>query len=418
MHKKWWKKAGTPLLLALSLGIVSQAGLWPDAVLRGYASQAAPGSPVTEYTEEELSALKDNVLEYSEIPGLIEQYNITFQNQLESYYNNPGGGTGLTREQLLSLAAELRTEAETLSREAEDMKDEIGKEEYQEYRDNIAAFKSYAKQLTDAAAGKTAAGAAAVRSLRLTRNEQTISAQEKMREVQGLSDQQAVAEKKAEIAELTYETAKRQQELGIYAEEDVLSAKEALDSANAALAAAKASLESKKQDLLVMLGWRYGADPVIGRVPAPDPAALAAMNPETDSAKAIENNTTLYTTRMTASKSLGGADKKARIVQDEENNVRNGLFQLYEDVEYKKAAYEAAGLQFQAATADKESADRKMELGMISRLEYLTAEASFLSAQASMDQAAVDLTAAIEAYQWAVKGMLDGVSSSMKMSAS
>ena len=169
-YDRKWKRAGVLILTtAVVLGGVPEYGL--------FAVQAAQReSAVTEYDEETLARLRDHVLEYEEIPGLIEQYNMTFRNQLESFYYNPDGSMGLTKEQLLSLAGELREEAEILSEEAEDMKPDIGRKEYEEYQANIRALKSYAKSLEDASEGKSSAGASAIRGLRITRNQQTKAA--------------------------------------------------------------------------------------------------------------------------------------------------------------------------------------------------------------------------------------------------
>lgn len=54
-----------------------------------------------------------------------------------------------------------------------------------------------------------------------------------------------------------------------------------------------------------MLGWRYDADPRIQKVPEPDLAAIASYDPAADISKAIENNVTLYDTRMASSRLQG-----------------------------------------------------------------------------------------------------------------
>ena len=95
-----------------------------------------------------------------------------------------------------------------------------------------------------------------------------------------------------------------------------------------------------------MLGWRYDADPVIQKVPEPDLARIASYDPAADISKAIENNVTLYDTRMASSSSQGGAVAKARTIKDQENEVRTSLDLLYKDVLQKQAAYEAAKTKF------------------------------------------------------------------------
>lgn len=401
---KKWKRTG---ILFLSAAMV--AGNVPWLSENGLLTVRAAGkaSPVTEYDEETLDKFRDNVLEYWEIPGLVEQYNTTFRNQLEQYYYNPGSSTGLTRQQLLDLAEELRNEAKILEDTAEEDKSELTRRQYEDYRSNIRVLKARAKDLEDAAEGKSAAGTSAIRALRITRDKKTKEARALMRDYETLEAQSEIAHKNLEIAELSYGTAKRQMELGLYSAEDVLSAEEALNAARAKDASAKTAYVSGKQELIKMLGWNYDGDPEIRKIPEPDLEAIAGYDPSKDEAKAIENNITLFETRMNSSKSQGGANKKARNIQEQENSVRSSLDLLYRDVMQKKASYEAAVLQYTAAQADKAAADRKYSLGMLSGQQYLTAENTWLTEEAALESAGLSLMAAMEEYEWAVKGLLE-----------
>jgi len=123
-------------------------------------------------------------------------------------------------------------------------------------------------------------------------------------------------------------------------------------------------------------------------------------------------NYTLYDTRMAASKDSGGAVQKARNIKDQEDSVRSSLDLMYQELKQKQKAYEASETLYEAAKADKAAADRKNALGMMSRQEYLQAESAWLSSEASHTAAKLDLTGAIENYQWALEGLLDIGSSS------
>lgn len=401
---KKWKRTGI-LFLSAAMVAGNVPGLSEGGLLTAQAARAA--SPVTEYDVETLDKFRDNVLEYWEIPGLVEQYNTTFRNQLEQYYYNPGSSTGLTRQQLLDLADELRNEAKILEDSAEEDKSELTRRQYEDYRSNIRVLKARAKDLEDAAEGKSAAGSSAIRALRITRDKKTKEARALMRDYETLAAQSEIADKNLEIAELSYETAKRQMELGLYSAEDVLSAEEALNAARAKAASAKTAYVSGKQELIKMLGWSYDGNPEIRKIPKPDLEAISGYDPSRDEVKAIENNITLFETRMSSSKSQGGANKKARNIQEQENSVRSSLDLLYRDVMQKKAAYEAAALQYTAAQADKAAADRRHGLGMVSSQQYLTAENTWLSEKAAYEAAGLSLTAAMEEYEWAVKGLLE-----------
>ncbi len=401
---KKWKRTGI-LFLSAAMVAGNVPGLSEGGLLTAQAARAA--SPVTEYDVETLDKFRDNVLEYWEIPGLVEQYNTTFRNQLEQYYYNPGSSTGLTRQQLLDLADELRNEAKILEDSAEEDKSELTRRQYVVYRSIIWVLMAWARDLVVAAEGKSAAGSSAIRALRITRDKKTKEARALMRDYETLAAQSEIADKNLEIAELSYETAKRQMELGLYSAEDVLSAEEALNAARAKAASAKTAYVSGKQELIKMLGWSYDGNPEIRKIPEPDLEAISGYDPSRDDVKAIENNITLFETRMSSSKSQGGANKKARNIQEQENSVRSSLDLLYRDVMQKKAAYEAAALQYTAAQADKAAADRKHGLGMVSNQEYLTAENTWLSEKAAYEAAGLALTAAMEEYEWAVKGLLE-----------
>ena len=95
---------------------------------------------VTEYDEAALVKFKDNTLEYWEIPGLIERYNTDYQNQLQNFYYNPGGSTGLTKDQMLAMAADLRAEADEMERDANDVQydETVSHDVYKGYKANMS----------------------------------------------------------------------------------------------------------------------------------------------------------------------------------------------------------------------------------------------------------------------------------------
>lgn len=233
-----------------------------------------------------------------------------------------------------------------------------------------------------------------------------------MRTYETLKDQYEIALLNQEIAKQNYEAALKKKDLGMMSKEDVLTVEDALNSANGSALQAASGLNTQKQTLITMLGWDYNADPEIAKVPEPDLSVIASFDPKKDEAKAIEMNYTLYDTRMTSSKSAGGAVTKARNIKDQEDSVRSSLDLMYKDLKQKQKAYEASETLYEAAKADKAAADRKNELGMLSRQEYLQEESAWLSSEASHTAAKLDLTGAIENYQWALEGLLDIGSSS------
>lgn len=411
MRANKWNKAGLIALSAAFMGSFSIAAA--GAGMTAFAATTKDVA-ITEYDEASLQKFKDNTLEYWEIPGLIERYNTDYQNQLQKYYYNPGGSTGLTKDQMLQMASDLRADADEMERDANDVQydETVSRDVYQGYKANMHALRAYAQQLEDAANGKGAGGSAALRGLRITRNQKTKTAREAMRTYETLKDQYEIALVNQEIAQQNYDAAVKKKDLGMFSAEDVLSAQDALNTANGTTLKTGSSLQSQKQTLITMLGWDYSGNPEIRDVPEPDLSVIASFDPKKDEAKAIEMNYTLYDTRMTNSKDAGGAVTKARNIKDQEDSVRSSLDLMYQDLKQKQKAYEASETLYEAAKADKAAADRKNALGMMSRQEYLQAESAWLSSEASHTSAKLDLTGAIENYQWALEGLLDIGSSS------
>lgn len=53
-----------------------------------------------------------------------------------------------------------------------------------------------------------------------------------------------------------------------------------------------------------------------------------------------------------------------------------------------------------------QAADRKYSLGMMGKLEYLSAQAEFLTSKSNKEVADIELFSAMEKYDWAVKGLI------------
>lgn len=372
------------------------------AVMLALTATPVMATPLTDYTEEEMAAFQDNTLEYWEIQGLVEHYNPTYLNQLEIFYGNPDGSTGLTKEQLINLAAELRAEVSDLEDEMEDLEMDKNHPLYEDYKSNIKVMKSYARELEDALDGS----AATRRALKRVRNQIMIDISAQMRSYQSLKMQDEIQEKNLEIAQLTYDSAVRQMELGMYSKENVLAAVDALNAAKAAADAAEASVTQAKQSLITALGWGYNSEPVIMAVPEPNLEKIKGYDLEKDMEPAISMNYDLSDLRKTDAKELGGVNEKKKQIREKEDQVRMQLEFLYRDVQQKQASYEAAMNGWTVAEANKAQADRKYRLGMISKQEYLNAEAAWLTVKASREKAALDLIASMETYEWALNGLM------------
>ena len=60
--------------------------------------------------------------------------------------------------------------------------------------------------------------------------------------------------------------------------------------AEAAITSAESAVASAKENLCLMLGWKYGDEVEIGELPEPEPAMSDSVNLDEDLVKAVENN--------------------------------------------------------------------------------------------------------------------------------
>ena len=244
------------------------------------------------------------------------------------------------------------------------------------------------------------------RLLRIARNQLTVEVSAKMREYQMQVSQQAIQMKNLEIAEAAYNTAKRQADLGMYSAAQLRFAENARNAAQALADASAAGVIQKRSELVAPLGWAYNGNPEIRPIPEPDLTKIDAYDLVSDMETAVNNNYDLGDIRKTDSSEYGGAKEKREELDTATKTVKMQFEMLYKNVLSAKESYSGAMTAWTAAENKKNLADRKIALGMLSRNEYLQAEADWLTAKASKEQAELNLSAAMETYEWAVKGLM------------
>ena len=77
----------------------------------------------------------------------------------------------------------------------------------------------------------------------------------------------------------------------------------------------------------------------------------------------------------------------------------------YQKVMQAKANFDEAALNMDVASKNWNTSNTKYQLGTISRIENLQAEAAFVTAQSEMEQKKLELFQALENYDWIIKGV-------------
>lgn len=384
MRRKQAAAAATALLLAL---------LAPGAALAGPsgASGADGGAE-----EERLLQLNDGLLEYSELPDLVERYNVTYKNTFSQTIN---------QSQNLEAARQLGKDANQVMEDALDLKDddmdEATRALYESYRDTAREMRKQAAKISNEDISGTT-----LRSMKMLKNQQTMLAQSLMIQYQEALSKKELTEKEEELAKASYDAVKAQAELGMASQEQVLAANQAWLKAQSAVTELDSTISSLKQNLLITCGWDADSDPQIAPLPQPDPARVDSLDVAADTETATEASYTLMSLRQSAASGSVSRNAKKRNVSQARQGIAVSMQGLYAKAVSARQAYEGAEADFQAASMDMQAADQKNAMGMMSRVDYLQAQVNYLTAKAARDAAQIELFSSLETYDWAVKGMI------------
>lgn len=346
--------------------------------------------------EETWQRLQDNILEYDEIGDLVENYNPDYLQMLEQIDSNTQIYEDAAKE-FREVARDNRSEA----RAAKDNDDLM----------LFAIYEGTARGYTEAAKGYEKV----VKSIQSNTRHQRRKVWKMLTSgVQQLMNgyQQALASKElvdtaVELAQAAYDSTVTQRGVGMATDTDVESALKSLQSAQGQQKVLEDTMTSLKQNLCLMTGREYNASVDIKEIPAPDLAGIGHMNPENDLTKAVGNNYTVIEQRNISGKGTANYDNKMRILDESEAKIKTQLESLYQAVLESKTAYDAANTAFAGAQITMNGNDLKYQMGMLGRLEYLQLKMAYLQQKAALRTEELNLTQAMENYNWAVEGLAD-----------
>lgn len=384
------KKTGTGWRGFLTLSLA--------AALAGAAPAGAlAASPEFARTPEEWERLRDNTLEYEEIPDLIREYNSTVQNNMISYGDYRGKDAN-------EIAEDYREAAQTLYDSVVwPSEDDTG---YAMLYSAAETAQAQARQLEKMADENVSDGMIIKWQYDQVEASLSSTAQNLMSQYYQLLENRKTAEAGKELAEASLRSVETQASLGMATENDVLTAREAVKTAEAGVISVESNIQSVKQNLQVMTGWAYNSEPEIAQMPPVDVTRIDAMNPETDLEKALENNYTLLIAKRTLENTSDAANQQIQrqTIANTEQQIASGLTDLYSQVLQARNTYDQARSALELEEKNMAAAETKYGLGMISRLEYLQARNAYVESQANFRIQELALQSAMDAYDWALRG--------------
>ena len=351
------------------------------------------GSPEFARSAEEWAKLRDNVMEYDELAGLIHEYNVTVQNNQRDYNEKKNKTSDEIAQDYRDAADAVRSSMSGDDSPQAILQDSMAEAQAlsleQQADDNVEDSEIFKMTYDQTEAT-------------LVSNAQTnmISYHQKARDLD-------LKKKNRELLAATYDSVVLKMNHGMATQMDVLTAQENLQNADAAILTAESDLENTRQKLCVMLGWRYDASPEIREIPAVDLNRIQSMDPAADKAKALESNYTLRINKKKLANSSNNSKKESlqMTIDDNIQRIGSSVDSAYKNVIQSQTAYQQAVVSLEVASKNMEAAERKMQIGTLSRLDYLTQQYAYLQAQVAMEDASMALFQAVESYDWNLSGL-------------
>ena len=377
---KKWKQISACCMAAVLAAAVPTGTAWA-------------GSPEFARSAEEWAKLRDNVMEYDELAGLIHEYNVTVQNNQRDFNEKKNKTSD-------EIAQDYRDAADAI-RSSMSGEDDAGS--------ILSDAMSEAQALTLEQQADDSVEDSEIFKMTYDQTEKTLvsNAQANMISYHQKVLDLELKQKNRELLAATYDSVALKMNNGMATQMDLLTARENLQNADAAILTAQSDLENTRQKPCVMLGWRYDASPEIMGIPSADLNRITAMDPSADKEKALENNYTLRINRKKLANSSSNSKKESLQMTIDDNIQRIGasVDSAYKNVIQAQTAYQQASVALDAASKNMEAAERKMTIGTISRLDYLSQQYAYLQAQTAMKNADMDLFQAMESYDWNVNGL-------------
>ncbi|MDR7812905.1 TolC family protein [Lacrimispora sp.] len=358
----------------------------------GPAATVWAGSPEFARTPEEWAKLRDNVMEYDELAGLIREYNVTVQkNQLD-------------------ISDKKKDERVTKDQYAQYYRDAAN-----DYRSGITGDDPYSDASNAAGANRAEAAADSnvedltVYQLTYDQEEANLvaSAQSSMIGYFQQLYELDSAKSSLELLEAVYQSTIVRQSAGMATQADVLGALESVQSTQASIDKLASSVEETRQKLCVMLGWKYNDMPEIREIPAVNMDRIAAMNPDTDKEAALSSNYTLKINKRKLENAAGDITKQTlnRTISSNEQNIGSDVTKCYRAVLQAKAAYDQAEAELVLESKNMDTAQRKFDLGTLSRLDYIKQKNAYDTKNIAIKTAELTLYQAVQNYDNAVSGL-------------
>lgn len=360
---------------------------------------AMAGSPEFAYTEEKWASLRDNVLEYEEIPDLVHEYNPTVLNNQSTYEQNRQGDQARSSG---DIAASYRQSAENLY-------DQIAAldPDSPTYDSMAVSLEQQAKALeAQAASAETgnfglqqqnkqaeAAIVASAKTYMITYHQNLLNLE--------------LYQKNLELLKEQYSAAQRRAEIGMATQMDVLSAQSSIETMEMNILNTEKEIRTAKQNLCLATGWDYNANPEIRPLPQVDFNEIAAIDLEADKEAAVANNYTLSINRAQYNSTTVPKTKETleETIANNESQIRSSVTSNYQALIQARSDYQQAQAELELQQRKTDTAALQLSIGQLSQLEYQAEEYALENCKTTVQLKEMALLQSLETYRDSVNGL-------------
>ncbi len=360
---------------------------------------AAPGFA---RTQEEWDKLRDNTLEYTEIQGLIEEYNATvLKNNIELMdFRKKYGRTNATAserynktaDEIMANLVEPDIDSPTYAQAL------LGKANSLATVDNLR--KSADTSLEDYDVNYYNFEQAKMSLVQIAQTNRINLENARLSE-----DAAKLSEEKAD---LDVQNANARYRAGVATNLDVLNANEGLLNAQKEVLSSSAETENIRQKLMIMCGWSYDSHPEFTALPDFNPdEKIQSFSVEEDTKRAIENNYVLKANekKLANAKSQSQKDSLNNTIASNKAGIANAVLTAYQSVKAAQEAFTHAKNNSELQAVNFANISGKHRLGMVSTYEMQSARIANDMAKISLQQSELALRIAINNYEWTVAGL-------------
>ena len=223
---------------------------------------------------------------------------------------------------------------------------------------------------------------------------------------QTLSELGDIYQKQVDLYKTTYDKTVMQQAVGSATTLDVRNAEANLKNAENNLFGNAEKMRNIKEQMALVLGFTP-ADlnrVTIGAMPVYDSTYMASRNLNSDIAEARLHNVAYGTAAGTVDKDILAYTATDVKRNEAKENLNITMSDLYNKAIESGAKYEAAQAGYILAKRQKESAERSYAAGLMGNVEYVGAVTQHIASEAQANMAAIEASAAVLNYQAALKG--------------